>query len=821
MNWALLFRDVHPAIVIFWQILGGFSLVSGAVFATTFFRRSQAASIAVVIASFLLTVGGTIMNYGNEKTNVYYLVLSFFFPPIAWILMFGYMVCSQRILMPINLTKPMSFETEFQNATPWTTDYPSIIIFVFFIIQIFGFAALAAVSEKLIHGKRKRHADFDTTSSDSEHVAVRATSLVKSYKPHPLNCKRRKPFVAVDGLDLVSHKNQVLCLLGPNGSGKTTTLDMLAGVQAPTSGSIMLNALPTQLGVCPQKNVLWNHLTVREHLDIWNILKGGVEDAASIDRLIEKCDLASKKNAQAKTLSGGMKRKLQLACMLIGGSNICLLDEVTSGLDPLSRRAIWNVILSERSHRTMILTTHFLDEAEVLSDEIVILSLGKTKCSGTPAQLKSQFGGGYHISLPNTVDVSHLQEYPVTTKGDQYICTVPDSQTAVKILTGITHLGGSKATVTGPTIEDVFLNVSEQAKVEDGADLSQAVPTYSSSEESPLLDAEPASRVKSFFNQAGALMLKRCIILRSQWWIYLFAMALPIAITAVLQSILIDFEMPQCSVRVASEPYMTGFDFYISVNSMVIGPKSLNQTLINTGKANGVYFDDDDWSDPPVVRESLSELTDYVKEHTETLYSGAMWMPNDTAPTIFVPMEWNPPYVGVSLLNLANQARSGVNITGAVGELRVYTETEYSDSLFYIIIVCLMQAVYPAFFAIYPAFERRTQVRGLQYSNGIRPAPLLFAYLSFDFIFVLVIAAISTVLIMAAAPFWGIGGLFIVLLLYGMAGTMLVYFISRLARSQPGAFVMSVLISGLMYALALIAVVVSSPSSNPHAFSYL
>jgi ABC-type multidrug transport system ATPase subunit len=559
------------------------------------------------------------------------------------------------------------------------------------------------------------------------------------------------------------------------------------------------------LGVCPQKNVLWNKLTVYEHLVIWNTLKGGVEDASSIDRLIEKCDLALKRNHQAKTLSGGMKRKLQLACMLIGGSSICLLDEVTSGLDPLSRRAIWNVILSERSHRTMILTTHFLDEAEVLSDHIVILSLGNTKCQGTPAQLKNEFGGGYQVSLPRTVDVSNL-EYPVTTKDDQYICTVPDSKAAVKVLSSFRNLGNAQACITGPTIEDVFLRVSEKP-VPEGAALGEQL-TTSSSETAPLTDRQPASRVKSFFIQARALLIKRFIILRSQWWIYLFAIALPVVITYFLGSSLQHYETPRCSERIASDPWVTPFDLWPSLGGMAIGPQSANKTVFDFFVAKDQWYWDE-WVEMPPVRNSLDSLLDTVKENSTILYSGGLWLPKNSAPTIIVPMDWNPPSLGMGLLNFANQMSSGVNITGGVAEMRSYRATEYYDSLFFIIIVCLMQSLYPAFFAIYPAYERRTQVRALQYSNGIRPAPLLAAYLLFDFIFVALIAVLSTVLMSFQAPFWNISYVFAVLLFYGLAATMLVYLISRMARSQPGAFVMSFLISGLMYAISIIGVTVS------------
>lgn len=563
---------------------------------------------------------------------------------------------------------------------------------------------------------------------------------------------------------------------------------------------------------------MWANLTVYEHLNIWNQLKGGVEDKAAIDRLIEKCDLTLKRNDFAKTLSGGMKRKLQLACMLIGGSSVCLLDEVTSGLDPLSRRAIWNVILSERSHRTMILTTHFLDEAEVLADHVMILSLGNTKCQGSPAQLKTQYGGGYHVSLPKTVDVSHLS-YPIGTKEDQYICTVPDSKTAVQVLSGFRNLGNSQACITGPTIEDVFLRVSDDSQMHADSEL-QGQRTTLSEGESVLLDRMPRTRVQSFLAQYRALLLKRLIILRSQWWIYLFALVIPIAFTYPLGEVLMDYddygnrvryEIPKCGRSEPDDPYMVTYDFYISPDSVVIGPQSANKSMVETMEAMEVYFYED--YELPTVRDSRESLVKTVEDHTSDHYGGAVFASEDETLVMIPSGSWNMPYAPMSLLNVANQARSGVNLTGSVGRLRKYEAPgDYGLSTFYIIMLGLLQTVYPAFFAIYPTYERRNQIRALQYSNGVRPAPLLAAYLTFDFMFVVVVSAACTAIMTVAAPVWGIAYMFPVFLFYGMAATMFVYLVSRMARSQPGAFPMSFLLSGLMYAIAIISVTVSSLS---------
>lgn len=213
---------------------------------------------------------------------------------------------------------------------------------------------------------------------------------------------------AVDGVSLNMFRNQITVLLGHNGAGKTTTISMITGLISPTSGTAIVNDVDIlenmedvrkSFGFCPQHNILFSELTVREHIIFYSRLKGldKKEIEEEIDKYLKILEFEDKRNALAKTLSGGMKRKLSVGVALCGRSKVVLCDEPSSGMDPAARRSLWDLILAEKKGRTILLTTHFMDEADVLGDRIAIMSGGKLQCSGTPFFLKKRFGTGYQL----------------------------------------------------------------------------------------------------------------------------------------------------------------------------------------------------------------------------------------------------------------------------------------------------------------------------------------------------------------------------------------------------------------------------------------
>ncbi|KAM7000494.1 phospholipid-transporting ATPase ABCA1b [Tautogolabrus adspersus] len=216
--------------------------------------------------------------------------------------------------------------------------------------------------------------------------------------------------LAVDGLTLGFYEGQITSFLGHNGAGKTTTMSILTGLFPPTSGTayIMgrdirteLSAIRQSLGVCPQHNVLFSMLTVEEHIWFYGRLKGLSEEQvkSEIEQILLDTGLPHKRNARTSDLSGGMQRKLSVALAFVGGSKVVILDEPTAGVDPYARRGIWDLLLKYRQGRTIILSTHHMDEADILGDRIAIISHGKLCCVGSSLYLKNQLGTGYYLTL--------------------------------------------------------------------------------------------------------------------------------------------------------------------------------------------------------------------------------------------------------------------------------------------------------------------------------------------------------------------------------------------------------------------------------------
>ncbi|GAB4310067.1 MAG: ATP-binding cassette domain-containing protein [Methanobacteriaceae archaeon] len=215
--------------------------------------------------------------------------------------------------------------------------------------------------------------------------------------------------MAVDGLNLKIRKGEVFGFLGPNGAGKTTSISIMVGLLKPSTGHVLINGNDVKeidkgiIGICPQELVLWEQLTCKESLMLMGEMYEVPKDLLKIrvDKLLKDLILEEKANTTVEKLSGGMKRRLNLALALVHKPEIVVLDEPSEGLDPQSRRVLWNYILYLRNEegKTVILTTHLMDEADRLSDRIAIIDHGRLLKLDTPDNLKKEIGEGDIVDM--------------------------------------------------------------------------------------------------------------------------------------------------------------------------------------------------------------------------------------------------------------------------------------------------------------------------------------------------------------------------------------------------------------------------------------
>ncbi len=227
-----------------------------------------------------------------------------------------------------------------------------------------------------------------------EAVAIRIDGLTKNYGD----------VTAVDDLTLAVSEAEVFGLLGPNGSGKTTTINCLTGLLKPTKGKIEVGGFDVQtlgqeareiMGVSPQETAVYPYLTGKENVRLFGELYSVPKTSlgAAVDYALEKVDLMEDAGRRVAKYSGGMKRRVSIAMALVTDPKIVLLDEPTVGMDPVSRRAVWDFILELRDKgKTIVLTTHYMEEAEELCDRVGIIDHGKLIALGAPNDLKTKYG---------------------------------------------------------------------------------------------------------------------------------------------------------------------------------------------------------------------------------------------------------------------------------------------------------------------------------------------------------------------------------------------------------------------------------------------
>ncbi|RHY92148.1 hypothetical protein DYB35_010826, partial [Aphanomyces astaci] len=487
--------------------------------------------------------------------------------------------------------------------------------------------------------------------------------------------------VAVKGINLTMYKNQI------TDERRRHDQRAVAATDLPT--------IRHSLGMCPQHDVLYAELSVLEHLVFYGRIKGfrGAALEAQVDAKIVEVGLTEKRHVRTSDLSGGMKRKLSLAIALLGDSQVVFLDEPTSGMDPYSRRSSWEIILNNRYNRIIVLTTHFMDEADILGDRIAIMAEGELRCCGSSMFLKNRYGAGYNFSLVKTDDcdtdalIAFVQRHigdatkVLSNVGTEISFQLPldcshlFAPMFVELDAHLARLGVLSYGISVTTLEEVFIKVAEIGDEHHQHTLQKTkqVPMTatsndgSSSEGYKLADNAPPSALAMFWVHFHALLLKRVRTAKRDKRVVVFGTVLPIVFLvlgiALLKASSLTRNDPPLVLNTAAYPlrdstpvpYLCQSDWMCDTASQISSAKPQPFVGINTQNNAAAY----PATPPPVVfgvtYANLTTANSYcVRAGEEIFKRGYGKAPNDAA----VPGQ----YGGYVLLGDAKSRSFGYNL---------------------------------------------------------------------------------------------------------------------------------------------------------------
>ncbi|KAK7049037.1 hypothetical protein R3P38DRAFT_3307634 [Favolaschia claudopus] len=663
---------------------------------------------------------------------------------------------------------------------------------------------LAIIIAGLCWGPRRKHEALNILPD----VAVSIQGLGKTFSTSMPNRKDRN-VTAVSDLTLDIPRSGIFVLLGSNAAGKSTTLSVLSGLTGRSRGDVVFEGglrKPPRgpVGTVPQKN--------------WSKNSTADED---LEQLLRDCDLQTKIRANASTLSGGQKQKLQLAIWLVG---------CTSGVDPLSRRPLWTTLIGVRNNRTIVFTSHFLDEADVLADNITILAVpGKLVVSGSSVALKRDLGEGYtvQVSLPLTSSTEKreppnaLLHHPVVV--DQALQMLDQEFEKFHVVS---------YDVLGTSIEEIFLDLMRKEESNENRDstdgLAEAEKSLTQSsasvdEAKPMALNLATGRATSPFQKALTIFYKRALIVRRSWLPPILAVIIAIAGSTI--PLIFISGRPQSCVKTLDLP-ATFFPLFpplspifalLDVPSTVMeSPPGLLDSFVNLAALSGLANTTNSTIPGGGDLSNITGLspfssTDVADNATfvRTILQNFLTIPTrglsfDAASGNML-MAWEasaPRFLSLTMLNLADNVllNHALNSSGRASPvpsliLPLYESFPPVDAgtlvtLKWIAFFCAVMALYRAFFALYVSKERRSSVQAMQFSNGLHnPVGMWLRDLAFDSIFTVIMATIVIIVFAAASnQFHGLGFFWLVIVLYAIAGTLFAYMVSLIVSSPLAAF---------------------------------
>ncbi|UJR37764.1 hypothetical protein I4U23_030457 [Adineta vaga] len=382
---------------------------------------------------------------------------------------------------------------------------------------------------------------------------VHVDHLVKKFGPDK---------IAVNDVSFDLYENQITSLLGPNGSGKTTIFNCLIGIYKQTSGTITMEStngmdydtrnnidmLRKSIGYCPQHDILFDLLTIEEQIQFYATARGFGKNKRQISsEMLRLVDLETSYDKYCNSLSGGMKRRLSLACAFVGDTKIILLDEPSSGLDPSNRRLLWDWLRTMKEGKTLLLTTHFMEESDALSDRIMIIANGIIKADGTSAKLKEEHGSGYKLIVnkqsnhdTNTI-TNELRAYlpQITVEADipgGDVVFRTNQQPNEQFVQGLRQLDIMKSKnliksygVQNSTMDDVFLKITKDTKDENDSSTTSVTMDRIDEQCREVFDHRYFLTGWNYYlSQLYGLLMKTLVVRYRRWGLTLVVLLIPI-----------------------------------------------------------------------------------------------------------------------------------------------------------------------------------------------------------------------------------------------------------------------------------------------------
>ncbi|TPP46096.1 ABC-2 transporter family protein [Leishmania donovani] len=667
-------------------------------------------------------------------------------------------------------------------ALAYFRDEPKlIVVFVLLFVDIFVYLLLMMYFDRVVPK------EWGTTKNplffviDPEAAAVRIRGLRKTFR------RGGKAFAAVDDLCWSLNEGEISVLLGHNGAGKSTTMNLMTGMLEADGGDCYvyghsvrheLSAVRQEIGLCPQHNILWPQLTVREHLDYYAAIKGlrGSEKEDAIRRLLAAVDLEDKEHYMSKALSGGQKRKLSVAVAFVGGSRLVILDEPTAGMDVGARRHTWSLLKEMAKWHTILLTTHFMDEADLLGDTVAIMSKGRLQCAGSNMFLKSKLGVGFVLTMSV---VSHARRGPI----EQMVQALVPAAEAIG--SGAGEVAYRLPMASKPMFPDLLCAVEEGIPGLGINAYSLSATTLEEATDAVWNVEMEKGRWARRRLQFRAMMVKRLWNALRDRRTQFFQIVCPVAcvLLAMLLTLVRLFSTP--TIVLSSDVYGTAVDIPLANCEGV-----LDVTTPFSTKAHM-----DIWTDVPDASAFSTKLNRTYQTHAKERYGGVSCAAAGSG-ELYHSVFYNTSALHEVAIETANvfaahlrvaTGRDNVSVTTAVASLPKTSQQRAVESSLYAMMIAVIIMIpftfIPSTFVGWIVRERECKARHLQNVSGLS----FYIYWLSNFLFDLCSYIVTMCLVIVVFLAFGrdeyvavnnIGATFVVFLLYGVSGILMAYALS-------------------------------------------